>query len=504
MTEKLLLGSEMKSCDEYTINTLGVPSQVLMERAADAVVREIIKADFDIKQTVVVCGGGNNGGDGFAVARFLAEKARENGIDANIVTLFVGSASSMSEECGRQREYAKKAGISEIYEFDTKGITLIIDAIFGIGLAREITGEYKDIIDMMNASHSAVVAVDIPSGVNSDTGAVMGAAVKADMTVTFAAYKRGLLLYPGAELCGRVIKADIGIATEAVGDEGDIFTSLGSAPFPLPSRSPSSNKGTYGKVLIVGGAKNMAGAAYLSGKAAYRTGAGLVRIFTNEANRIILQSLLPEAVLLTYENEGEIEEILLPAISDSSVIVIGPGLSQCDVAKHQLETVIKNAECPLIIDADALNILSSEDEKTLWSEIKAPVVITPHMGEMSRLTGEKISDLKNDAIESARTFAAEKGVICCMKDARTVVSDGKTAYLNITGNSGMSKGGSGDVLTGVIAALIAQGMTPYKSACTGVYLHGTAGDLAAASLSEYSLLARDIADNLSKAISATK
>ena len=499
MSERLLTGAEMKCCDEYTIDRLGVPSQVLMERAADAVVSEIIKSGLDISRTLAVCGAGNNGGDGFAAARFLAQRARENGIDAEVQTFFAGNDSSMSEGCRYQRDQNLHAGITERAEFSAEGCTLIIDALFGIGLTREITGEYKNIIDTINASNSAVVSVDIPSGISSDTGSVMGTAIKADLTVTFASYKRGLFIYPGSELCGKLIKADIGIGTDALGSENAVFTSIDTPPFPLPRRSPSSNKGTYGNVLIVGGAKNMAGAAYLSAKAAYRTGAGLVRIFTSEENRVILQTLLPEAVLITYPKraeKAEIERPLLAAIADASAVVIGPGLSQSEKAKIQLDTVIKNAVCPLVIDADALNILSS----TKWNHLKVQAVITPHMGEMSRLTDIDIEELKSDPIEHAQAFAAKKDIVCAMKDARTAVSDGKNVYLNVTGNSGMSKGGSGDVLTGIIAALMAQKMFPFEAACTGVYLHGRAGELAAKDLTEYSLLARDIADYISFAI----
>lgn len=502
MNERILLGSEMKLCDEYTICEFGVSSRTLMERAADAVVHEIMLAGLDITKTLVICGSGNNGGDGFAVSRFLAQAARENGIDSDITLLFVGKGDSMTEECRYQREQTARAGIKEIKDIPNEKPALVIDALLGIGIDRTVTGRYREIIDWMNGLDTYVVSVDIPSGVNADTGEIMGAAVKADMTVTIATLKRGLLLYDGAEYCGKLIKADIGIGLEAVKDIPKVFTSQSSLPFPLPARSPFSNKGDYGKVLIVGGAKNMAGAAYLSALAAYRTGAGLVRIFSREENRTILQTLLPEAVLITYAEDSDMCEKLAAAVSDSSAIVIGPGLSQSKEAVKQLEIVLEKAECPLVIDADALNILSSECGKELWGRIKTPWVITPHMGEMSRLTGRSIFELKRDIIESSRCFAAERGVICCLKDAHSALSDGRDVYLNTSGNSGMSKGGSGDVLTGLIAALLAQKMTPFEAACTGAYLHGRAGTLAAESLSEYSLLARDIAEHITTAIKA--
>ena len=500
MRERILLAREMKLCDEYTISTLGVPSRTLMERASDAVVKEIMRAELDISRTVVICGSGNNGGDGFAAARFLAQSARESGIDADIKLIFVGREESMTAECLYQRKAAACAGIDETDELPCEGVTLVIDALLGIGLDRMVEGRYKEIIEAVNTLDACKVSVDIPSGINADTGEIMGAAVRADMTLTIAAFKRGLLLYPGAEYCGKLIKADIGIGTEALENEPSVFTSLASPPFPLPRRFPFSNKGDYGKVLIVGGAKNMAGAAYLSALAAYRTGAGLVRIFSCEENRVILQTLLPEAVLITYNDESDISDKLAKAVSDSDSIVIGPGLSRSEEAEKQLWVTLEKAECPLVIDADALNILSAEHGKELPKLIKAPSVITPHMGEMARLTGMSISDLKKNAIDNAIGFAEKKGVVCCMKDARTAVSDGRNVYLNTSGSNGMSKGGSGDVLTGVISALLAQKMTPFEAACTGVYLHGKAGETAAYELTEYSLLARDIAEHIPNAV----
>lgn len=497
MKERSLFGREAKKCDEYTINTLGVPQRKLMENAAESLANEIIKAKYDLSKTIVVCGSGNNGGDGFAAARFLAEKARVLGLDFDIKTYFAGVDSAMTDACAEQRQLATSCGIEEMPEFCTESVTLIIDAIFGIGLCRNIEGKYKELIDKINASGATVVSADIPSGVCSDTGRIMGTAVKADMTVTFASFKIGLFLYPGTELCGKVIKTDIGITTEVLDDSQPVFTAQELPPFPLPKRSPSSNKGTYGKILIVGGAKNMAGAAYLSAIAAYRSGAGLVRIFTTEENRIILQTLLPEAVLITYDKEIP-QKVLADAISDSNAIVAGPGLSQSEMAKIQLKCVLENAKVPLILDADALNILASE--KNLWEKLPPNVIITPHMGEMSRLSGKAIDALKENQINEALSFASQKGVVCVLKDARTAVSDGRQTYLNIKGNSGMSKGGAGDVLTGVIAAFAAQGVGCFEAASLGVYIHSLAGDIAAERMGEYSLLARDIADSISDAI----
>ena len=497
MLEEILTSHEMKLCDSFTIDKKGIPSRTLMERAAEAVVSEIINADFNISHVIFLCGSGNNGGDGFAAARFLAQRARERGIDSSIETVFVGEDGKESTECAYQRKKALDSGIAEVSKPNIEGATLIVDAIFGIGLTRNIEGNIASLIKRVNSSKAKVVSVDIPSGINADTGAVMGIAIEADMTVTIARKKIGLLLFPGAEKCGRLIKVDIGIDTEALGGKNSIFSSK-RIPFAMPKRSPSSNKGDFGKILIVGGAENMAGAAYLSSLAAYRSGAGLVRIFTTEKNRIILQTLIPEAVLITYSSDDDIPKLLTQYVNDSDAVVIGPGLSKSCAARLMLETVLENVSCPLIIDADALNILSESPD--LWELVGKSTVITPHMGEMSRLTGKSISELKENAVKNALDFAKEKGVICCMKDASTVISDGDRVYINKSGCSALSKGGSGDVLTGIIAALSAVKNDIFEASCIGTYIHGRAGTIAAEKLGEYSLLARDIAESIDKAI----
>ncbi len=497
MLEEILTSDEMKRCDSFTIDKKGVPSRTLMERAAEAVVSEIMKEKPDISRVIFLCGSGNNGGDGFASSRFLAQRARENGIDSTIETFFVGKDGGESEECAYQRKKALDSGIAEVSDPDIEGATLIVDAIFGIGLTRNIEGNIASLIERVNNSNSKVVSVDIPSGINADTGAVMGIATEADITVTIARKKIGLLLFPGAEKCGKLIRVDIGIDTEALGGENKVFSSE-KLPYSMPKRSPASNKGDLGKILIVGGAENMAGAAYLSALSAYRSGAGLVRIFTTEKNRTILQTLIPEAVLITYKTENEIPQLLIPHIKDSDSMVIGPGLSKSSAARLMLETVLKNVRCPLIIDADALNILSENSD--LWKFVGKNTVITPHLGEMSRLTGKSISCLKENSVKNALEFAREKSIICCMKDASTVISDGERVYINRSGCSALSKGGSGDVLTGMIAAISAVKEDIFEASCIGTYLHGRAGTLAAKELTEYSPLARDIADNIGKAI----
>lgn len=279
------------------------------------------------------------------------------------------------------------------------------------------------------------------------------------------------------------------------------FTAASSTPYPLPQRKKDSNKGTYGRVLIVGGSVGMAGAAFLSGMAAYRCGAGLVNIFTPNENRVILQTLLPEAILTTYspdDDESKIYIQLKEAIASATTVIIGPGLSTLPIARGILKATLNYVSTPLIIDADALNIIS-EDEG-LWQLIQTPTAITPHMGEMSRLTKISVAELKENAPSAALDFAKDKGVVCVMKDARTCVAYENKVYINTTGNSGLSKGGSGDTLTGIIAGLCASGAGLFEACCSGVYLHGLAADIAKEDFTEYSMLARDVCDYIPAAI----
>lgn len=505
--DRVLTGAEMKACDEYTINKLGVPSEELMERAADALCIAVCRVAEDLKlnrsaKIIVFCGPGNNGGDGYACARLLYEEGFE------VETYFVSPERKMSEGCSRERTKAIEAGVNELLAADCSYYDIIVDAIFGIGLSRVLDNAFAEAVDMINDSGKYVISADIPSGVCSDTGRILGVAVEANETVSFAYAKRGHLLYPGRTHTGTLYVLDIGINTMALDmNESSVsptvFTSMSKPPFPMPHRLPDSNKGSYGRVLVVGGAVNMAGAAFLSAKAAYRTGAGLVRVFTAEENREIIQTLLPEAVLATYGacetgDYSRIKTELRKAIAVSDVLIVGPGLSQNGEARAILDEVLMSKNIPMIIDADALNLLSSDSE--LMSRVPRGTVITPHMGEMARLTGKTIGELKQKSIENVIDFSSRYGVVCVMKDATTAVAfDGKV-YLNCTGNNGMSKGGAGDVLTGIIGGLVAQGLSPFSAACDGVYLHGLAGDICAERLGEYSILARELADAVSDAI----
>lgn len=491
--EFLLSSEQMKHCDSDTITKIGIPSLVLMERAALAVVDEMYHECCDLRSVLVVCGSGNNGGDGFAVARLLDEQG------VRVTAAFVGNEESLSEEAAIQRQICENCGIKISSNFMQREYTTIVDAIFGIGMSRDIEGKYAQIIDWINQQAAYVVAVDIPSGISADTGKVMGRAVQADLTVTFAYRKIGHVLYPGTEYCGKVVRREIGITADRFqGGIPSVFTYGEEDLSRIARRRPYSNKGTYGKVLLIAGSNGMSGAACLSAMAAYRSGSGLVRVFTPECNRQIIQTYLPEAIITSWTEECFPESELESALAWSDVAGIGPGCGTDHMANEILEYVLAKYRKPLVIDADGLNLLSKKPE--LLYETGASVVLTPHIGEMMRLTQNTKEDILEDILMAAKQFARKYRVVCALKDARTIVSNGTRTYVNTSGNNGMAVGGSGDILTGIICGLLAQGMPAFDAAALGVYLHGLAGDAALEARGAYGMIARDIADRIGEVL----
>lgn len=488
--EYLLKSDEMKQMDQAVNKEIGIPSVVLMERAALAAI-EVLEDHFLLKKVLVVCGSGNNGGDGFAIARLLHLKKKEVSI------LFVGNEMSCTPETVLQKKICEKYQIPICRNWKHDEYTSIVDAMFGIGLSRTIEGNYKEWIQQINEHPAKVLSVDIPSGICADNGKVMGTAVKADITVTFAYKKIGHILYPGAEYCGKVIRKDIGIMPEATTKQLPCCYTYDKRDLTrLPERYPYSNKGTYGRVLVIAGSKNMSGAAYFSGMAAYRVGTGLVQIFTESCNRNILQQILPEAILKTQDWEKTDQKKVIKKLEWADAVAIGPGLGISEQKRSTLYQIIKNMYRPLVIDADGLNLLV--DQIQVLHEKKGPVIVTPHIGEMSRLIKKTKQEILADLIGTAKAFAREYHVICVLKDTRTIVTDGKDVYINQSGNHGMAVGGSGDVLTGIIAGLLAQKMNPFEAAKMGVYLHGLAGDEAKKEIGACAMTARDILNHIGK------
>ena len=340
------------------------------------------------------------------------------------------------------------------------------------------------------------MAVDIASGISADTGAVMGMAFVADLTVTFGFIKAGQLLYPGAEYTGELKVADIGIDEQSLYEIKPELKVLETSDLNrLPRRVNRSNKGSYGKLLILAGSKQMAGAAVFAAKAAYRMGCGLVRVATVEENRIILQEQVPEAVLAVYNNGTDVVEFVETQLHWADAVVAGPGISQSDLSERMLYELLKRIQVPCLCDADALNLLSKHPD--WWKLVQSHLVITPHLGEMARLTGRPITEIRDRLVQTAQEFAMEHQITVVLKDARTITAqpDGQS-YINVSGNHGMATAGAGDVLSGVVGALLAQKLDMHLAAALGVFIHGLAGDAAAERVGHCAMMASDIVDGL--------
>ena len=485
-------GEQMRRADLYTIEEIGVPSMVLMERAALEVVRCMEEEQLDFRKVLVICGSGNNGGDGYAIARLLHLKGHD------VTIFFAGNSQKRSEENAQQAKIAAHYEIPVITNLGTEEYSVIIDALFGTGLKREVTGHYREVLCSVNQMAGKKVAVDLPSGIHDTTGARMGIAFCADLTVAIAFPKRGLFLQEGNVCAGKILTGDIGISSETF-SEGTVTFGYEKQDLFLgfPKRKKNSHKGSYGKVLMIAGSKGMSGAAYLSAKAAYAVGAGLVQIYTHEENRVILQQLLPEAIITTYDTFDS--EQLEKLIQWADLIGIGCGLGKSDTAERVMEYTLKRALVPCVVDADGINILSKHME---WiEETNALIVLTPHMKEMSRMLQCSVRELIEQRMEKLHAFVERYKVVCVLKDARTLVAkEHRNTYLNLSGNAAMAKAGSGDVLAGVIVGILAQQCEPYTSACLGVFLHGLAGDMARDKKGAYSVLASDLVAEISSVL----
>ena len=487
--------AQMKAADQYTIQKLWVPSLELMEHAAQACVQVLEDEKVDLSHVCVVCGSGNNGGDGFAIARILQNNRY------SVETFCVGNPEHYTEETQEQMHRLQECGGKITYGMPQEdSYSVVIDAVFGVGLSRKVEGRYRQVIEQMNRMRGTKFAVDIPSGLSATTGCILGCAFKADYTVTFQLKKIGLELSQGRTMAGKVIVPDIGISTDSICEDQEIVRTAGKDIYRkmLPDRPEDSNKGTYGRLLVIAGSKGMAGAAYLNAHAAYMTGAGLVRIYTSSDNREILQTLLPEAIITTYEEYNKEELLSLLTWADS--VCIGSGLGMSRLSEKILKTVIEYVKVPCLIDADGLNLLA-ENKNYLNQMAERRFVITPHMKEMSRLTGISVEELKADRIQILKDFISRYRITCVLKDSRTLIaSEEKGIRMNLTGNSAMAKAGSGDVLAGVISGWMVQEKEAEDAAELGTYIHGLSGDLAKFEKGVYSVMARDLIEYISKAL----
>ena len=494
--QHLVTAEEMRRYERNTIEKIGIPALVLMERAAlqslHTVNSCLCDQEYGERTALILSGVGNNGGDGLALARLLCDY-HECDITYKVEVWVVGDPERATSEWKHQREILRNYPVEFCTKPSHREYTVMIDALFGVGLSREITGEHRRAVELFHEMKGRKVALDLPSGVDADSGRIWGCAPKVDLTVTFGFCKRGLMLYPGCEYAGKVLAVDIGITERSfLGGGPDMFFCDEETPANLlPERKKDGNKGTFGKVLLVAGSYNMAGAAVLAAKAAYRTGAGMVKVITPPENRVILQTTVPEALLGTLED-------LEKSLEWADVIALGPGMGKEKDALDCLEKALRFSVNPLLVDADGLNLLAEHPQ---FMELMASqglsgrsFVLTPHVGELSRLTGETIDKLKENLPAWGRKLAKQLHAVVVAKDARTFICcEDQPIGININGNSGMATAGTGDVLAGVIVGMLAQGKEPFQAAVAGVRLHGIAGDCAAGAHGEHGCMAGDLA-----------
>jgi NAD(P)H-hydrate epimerase len=494
----------MRRVDERAIRELGIPGATLMERAGKAAA-DVVMAELATRRrargarVLLVCGKGGNGGDGFVVARHL----RRRGVRCDVVV--TSPAADVAGDAAGKLAALQRAGVRPVGLGDARRLAplvqradLVVDALLGTGARGGTTGHIARIVEMLNAARHPVVALDMPSGLPADGGTPDAPVIRADVTVTFAGLKRGLVMPPGRELAGRVIVADLGIPEHEVAR--DIATFLlepGDVRAHVPPRPRAAHKGTYGHLLVVAGSAGKTGAAALAATSALRAGAGLVTVATAASQQPIVAGLLLEAMSASLEDgvPGEIGErawdALRALMATRDAVAIGPGLGLSDGAQAIARRVIAEAPLPVVADADALTALAGHLD--LLRKAAGPRCLTPHPGEMARMLGTTVPEVQRDRIEVARAFAATYRAYVVLKGAVSVIAspDGRV-LLNPTGNPGMASGGTGDVLTGMVGALLARGLPAGAAASAAVYLHGLAGDVAAERVGEESLIARDV------------
>ncbi|MAI79509.1 MAG: bifunctional ADP-dependent NAD(P)H-hydrate dehydratase/NAD(P)H-hydrate epimerase [Deltaproteobacteria bacterium] len=498
--------AHMRALDAFTINEIGVPADVLMESAGRVVLDVVLQRlealpNPAASEVVVLCGRGNNGGDGLVVARHLHQRR------IPVKAVLWPSQKALSSDCERNRLRAEAAGVQiekELPELGSSGI--LVDALFGTGLSRPLQGDAAAWVDWANRvprSDWQIVSIDLPSGLDSDTGQVLGAAIQADETLALGAVKQGLALAPGRDHAGHIRLARIGIADSMEpGEPGDSFDEVGlwssfAACVALPRRPHSGHKGHFGHVLLLAGSEGKTGAAALSAAAALRTGSGLVTLGCPASLEPLLAAKVTEAMTaaLPEEPSKSLSKSALSSILDllqtRSVLGLGPGLGTEDSTRDLILSLLEATSLPMVIDADGLNVLGGALSSLKNRE--GATVLTPHPGEAGRLLGLTPAEINADRISVARRLSLETGSIVLLKGSGTVIADpGGQTLVNPTGGAYLASAGNGDVLTGVITALIGQGLDPFHATALGAYLHGDAGDRLARRIGQSGLLAGEI------------
>jgi ADP-dependent NAD(P)H-hydrate dehydratase / NAD(P)H-hydrate epimerase len=509
--QPVFTAAEMRAVDARAIAELGIPGPRLMDNAGTGAARLIARefAPIRRRRVLVLCGKGNNGGDGFVVARrlrsagarvrvWLVGRRREVGGDAAI---------ALSRWRGRTAEIVAETALPALAR-ELEQADVVVDALLGTGLtgpARELTAR---VIDAVNAAHRPVVSLDLPSGLGSDHGALLGPTVNARLTATFVGYKRSLLLYPGASCAGRVHVVDIGIPRAEVARGITTFLlEQDDVRSHFPPRKPDAHKGTFGHLLVIAGSLGKTGAAGLAGGAALRSGVGLCTIATPISQQPVVAMLGREYMTeplaetagqaLSLKAKDRIWELLTRA----DAVALGPGISLDPDTQALVRALVRDVDRPMVVDADGLNALAGHLE--LLDGAAGPRVLTPHPGEMARMLGVEVPRVQSDRLETVRAFCARHRVALALKGAGTVVGDADgRVFINPTGNPGMASGGSGDVLTGMVGAFLARGLDAAAALQAGCFLHGLAGDLASGDLGEEGLIAGDIVEAIPRAMKA--
>lgn len=505
---KLASAEQVRGLDAAAITEIGIPGIVLMENAGRGTVACMNQhfGGFGGKVVSIFVGPGNNGGDGLVIARHLHQQgSRPHVFMVASADKLKGDAATNLAIVERLRipihSVATTAELEEAEDYFTKS-RAVVDSIFGTGLAREVSGHFAEVIQRINHFACPVIAVDIPSGLHSDTGQPLGVCVQADLTVTFGLAKPGQVLYPGAEYVGRLEVVDIGIPPEVVEQAGIQLELLEKSKVSqwIPARHANSHKGTFGHLLILAGSRGKTGAAILSGKGALHSGAGLVTLCVPRDLDVVFESALIEAMTIPLPaSEGclAMDDIagINEALAGKRAVVLGPGMGTGESTAELVARLYAEVAIPMVVDADALNILARLGDRLV--KPPAPRILTPHPGEMARLTGTTGSAVQADRLGCAREYARTHDIYLVLKGAHTVVAapDGRVA-VNPTGNAGMATGGMGDVLSGFLGGLLAQGLSPWQTACLGVYAHGAAADRLQLEMGGQGYLASEVAGEL--------
>ena len=504
---KACYAEEMRNLDRAATEIGKIPSILLMENAALACVEEL-KKDFNISEckVAIFCGKGNNGGDGLAIAKHLYN----SGVDVNIYLVngndFSGDARINYDIINAMDIPVDTITDTDGFKYVIRSYDIVIDAILGTGIKGVVRGDVFDVIKLINENARYVLSVDIPSGINSDNGEICGICVNADKTVTFAAYKLGMFMYPAADSTGQIVVAPISIPKTVI-DAQNLqinVTDNGFVRENLPERNNNTQKSDYGKLLIIAGSRGMTGAAYLASEAALKSGAGLVTIACPESINVVLENKTTEVMTLPLSDKDghfaytAVSEII-NKINSFDAVLIGPGIGRSDDVGEFVKAVLKNSDVPVIADADALYAVAQD--KTVLRECTCDLIFTPHAMEMSRLTGLDISYIEENRLEVSKEFSEETGAVLLLKGHHSIVTaPSLTQYINSTGNPGMASGGSGDVLAGIIAAFVARGIDTDIASAMGAYIHGMAGDVAKEYYGEESLSAKNILECLPEAL----